>query len=370
MDNSNFETLPEDLQKEILLWLSPKSLVKFTLVSKKCASIIRGEEFKALYMRRSMTRPRVLIVANESTGEKSLVFHTLYQEEEPLLSSCHQQPMRITNNAPRFIASQPILGLICLRNGSEVVIHNPGTKNIQTLPKIKAPSLSFKKTFFGYDGVTEVFKVLCITGPRGFKPSRKCHVYTMGSGKNSWRRFKCRKRHYPSTEVLCKEGNLYYGAQSISRKSLLMRFNVRSEEFSVIKLPNQQVNFCRGWNLVNYNGKIAVAKNVDVDTGDLQMWVLDDMGEWLSEIITIPRWKETTNNCTYHFKGTIGTGELVFIARYFVDESPIVLYYNKNTKNLRRFTLEELFKDLPPLNHSSYHNIQIFLNHIDSTWLM
>ncbi|KAL9311302.1 putative F-box protein [Arabidopsis thaliana] len=332
MDNSNFETLPEDLQKEILLWLSPKSLVKFTLVSKKCASIIRGEEFKALYMRRSMTRPRVLIVANESTGEKSLVFHTLYQEEEPLLSSCHQQPMRITNNAPRFIASQPILGLICLRNGSEVVIHNPG--------------------------------------PRGFKPSRKCHVYTMGPGKNSWRRFKCRKRHYPSTEVLCKEGNLYYGAQSISRKSLLMRFNVRSEEFSVIKLPNQQVNFCRGWNLVNYNGKIAVAKNVDVDTGDLQMWVLDDMGEWLSEIITIPRWKETTNNCTYHFKGTIGTGELVFIARYFVDESPIVLYYNKNTKNLRRFTLEELFKDLPPLNHSSYHNIQIFLNHIDSTWLM
>ncbi|EFH38943.1 hypothetical protein ARALYDRAFT_920384 [Arabidopsis lyrata subsp. lyrata] len=54
MENPNFDTLPEHLQMEILSRLPMISLVTcaWLCVSKKLASLIRSQEFKALYLSR------------------------------------------------------------------------------------------------------------------------------------------------------------------------------------------------------------------------------------------------------------------------------------------------------------------------------
>ncbi|KAG7586169.1 F-box-like domain superfamily [Arabidopsis thaliana x Arabidopsis arenosa] len=85
MENSSFETLPQDLQMEILSRLPLKILGKCICVSKKWASLIRGEDFKRFYLSRSMKRPRVMFMARRYTSEppepEMWWFHSVYQEQ-------------------------------------------------------------------------------------------------------------------------------------------------------------------------------------------------------------------------------------------------------------------------------------------------
>ncbi|KAG7536378.1 F-box domain, partial [Arabidopsis suecica] len=55
MENPNFDTLPEDLQKEILLRLPLKSLGVCLCVSKQWRSLIGSQEFRDLYSSRWKT---------------------------------------------------------------------------------------------------------------------------------------------------------------------------------------------------------------------------------------------------------------------------------------------------------------------------
>ncbi|XP_010470677.1 PREDICTED: putative F-box protein At1g70960 [Camelina sativa] len=398
---TSFETLPLDLQMDILSRLPLKSLVKCIVISKQWASLIRGEDFKNLYLRRSSTRPRLMIWVKRSIPsppehevlwyhsvydqeeklmysryDKEVLCHSVYQEEEPLLSSGQQQ-LRIPREPMMGSrVSQPVRGLICLQLETKFVICNPGTKMFRKLPEIQANE-SMVHCFFGYDEATKVFKVLCVTlsGPG---TSTKYQVCTVGSGGETWRRIKCKCDHQPYTEGLFKGGVVYYGAHDTNTdKSMIMCFNLTSEKFSAIKLP-KQINFTRrGWDVVNYNGKIAVSIMVDEYTGLLRIWARNEIGVWLKEDIVVSRWKETietrrwketvANRRWFRFKGTIGTKELVFAPDSFVDEAPTVLYYNTETQKLRRFTFEHLFNG-PPLIGSDY--VCTFLDHVDSTWLM
>ncbi|XP_010431479.1 PREDICTED: putative F-box protein At1g70970 [Camelina sativa] len=158
MEKSNFESLTEDHQMNILSRLPLKSLVKFLLVSKKWASMIRSTKFNVDYLSRSMTRPRVMFMVQRSTSQPpeptmlwfdtvykeqtlttepsytEVLFYSVYQDEEPLLSSGQQQ-LRISLHA-KYDVSQPIRGLICLRLQTKLAICNPGTRMFHTLPEI------------------------------------------------------------------------------------------------------------------------------------------------------------------------------------------------------------------------------------------
>ncbi|XP_010511713.1 PREDICTED: putative F-box protein At1g70960 [Camelina sativa] len=393
---TSFETLPLDLQMDILSRLPLKSLVKCIVISKQWASLIRGEDFKNLYLRRSSTRPRLMFWVKRSLPhppehealwyhsvydqeeklmysryDKEVLCHSVYQEEEPLLSSGQQQ-LRIPREPMGSRVSQPVRGLICLQLNTKFVICNPGTKMFRTLPEIQANERKTIDSFFGYDEASKVFKVLCVTW---WKQSRRYQICTVGSGGETWRRIKCKRDHEPYTEGLFKGGVLYYGAHDTnSDKSLIMCFNLTSENFSVIDLP-KQINFTRrGWDVVNYNGKIAVSIMVDEYTGLLRIWARNEIGVWLKEDIVVSGWKETIENRRwietvenrrwFRFIGTIGTKELVFAPDSFVDEAPTVLYYNTETQKLRRFKIEHLFNGPPLIGFCT------FLDHVDSTWLM
>ncbi|XP_010474279.1 PREDICTED: putative F-box protein At1g70960 [Camelina sativa] len=212
-----------------------------------------------------MTRPRVLFVAHDvriQRNKAEALFHSVYQEEEPLLSSGQQQIRTNEAEVPLDEVSQPIRGLICLRGGTNVVICNPSAKKFRRLPQIQRPNGASIRCFFGYDESTDVLKVLCITQFGDGRRTKEFHVYTVTKGSvedSSWRRITSNHDHSPVTQRLFKGGFLHYVAQPNSDKYLVMRFNVSTEDFTIIEVHDRgetsTVNDHR-WKLVNYNGEL------------------------------------------------------------------------------------------------------------------
>ncbi|CAA0327659.1 putative F-box protein [Arabidopsis thaliana] len=377
MVNTSFETLALDMQIEILARLPLKYLMRCMCVSKKWASLIRGEDFRSAYLLRSMTRPRLLFVASRSRKfTRETCFHSVYQEP-PLLLSGKRQMLTDNHIAPVFTVSNPILGLLCHQGyNNEIVICNPGLKKFRNLPQIQVPEGASVRSFFGYDKVDKVFKVLCVCVPQtqfgaGWtsKEPKKYQVYTVRSDHEKpsfWRPIICNDDHSVVTdEGLFNGGFLYYGARSSCNKPMVMRFNVSSEAFAVIKLP-EEVDIDYHWRLVNYKGKVALVNTFDSKfkfNGVFEIWVRNEVDrKWDKDIIKIPQWTESVDNYNVYFKGTTGTKELVFAPPNWFGEPLFVLYYDKATTNLRRFDIEGMDDQ-----HYSFHT---FLDHVDSTWLM
>ncbi|XP_010471149.1 PREDICTED: putative F-box protein At1g70970 [Camelina sativa] len=388
MEKSNFESLTEDHQMNILSRLPLKSLVKFLLVSKKWASMIRSTKFNVDYLSRSMTRPRVMFMVQRDTSQPpeptmlwfdtiykeqtltteplytEVLFYSVYQEEEPLLSSGQQQ-LRISLHS-KYGVSQPIRGLICLRLKTKLAICNPGTRMFHTLPEIQAPEDSYITSFLGYAEATNVFKVLCLTQLKSHEPlggALEYLVLTVEPGQEeSWRSITCPHKHACVSlqlEGICKGGVLYYGAyrlqpdesQSNSDKLVLMSFNVRSEEFAVIRYPDYDSDYTN-WRFVFYKEKIALVNDSDFDKEDVNdepnldnetvndepngtkvfhIIVLDESTQqWERTPIKILHWEEAVGAKEFYFQGTIGENELVF-AQYSTKRGGpdyCVLYYN------------------------------------------
>ncbi|XP_024006017.1 LOW QUALITY PROTEIN: putative F-box protein At1g70960 [Eutrema salsugineum] len=309
------DAVPEDIQMETLLRMPLKSL----------ASIVRTKQFRDLYLLRSLTKPRVLFV--DIPFRRDVLFHSVHQEEEPLLSSGQQQFQVRVDQETEY--------------GFSHFTRDPRDRNWLQIRS---------------QGAKEHLH----------------QVLTVGSGEESWRRIKCKHPHSPVTLGICKEGVLYYGARSNGDKSLVMSFDVRSEEFSVIELLPEGVNIHPRCNLVNYNGEIALVDKDDAEfirvtdsngNGVFEMWVRKETtGKWWRNRIEIPRWEETAENMDYFFKGTIGTGELVFARDHVIQRPFSVLYYDTVTHKIRRFQIQGAGGQL--------RTVQTFLDHVDTTFLI
>ncbi|ESQ28072.1 hypothetical protein EUTSA_v10019476mg [Eutrema salsugineum] len=306
------DAVPEDIQMETLLRMPLKSL----------ASIVRTKQFRDLYLLRSLTKPRVLFV--DIPFRRDVLFHSVHQEEEPLLSSGQQQFQK----------------------------QNMG---FLTLPEIQGIKEADIISFLGYDERNW----LQMYSRRSQGAKEHLHqVLTVGSGEESWRRIKCKHPHSPVTLGICKEGVLYYGARSNGDKSLVMSFD--------------GVNIHPRCNLVNYNGEIALVDKDDAEfirvtdsngNGVFEMWVRKETtGKWWRNRIEIPRWEETAENMDYFFKGTIGTGELVFARDHVIQRPFSVLYYDTVTHKIRRFQIQGAGGQL--------RTVQTFLDHVDTTFLI
>lgn len=353
--------LPKHLQREIMSRLPLKSLMKFKCVSKNWETTIREKHFEALHFLQSKTRPRVLFAF---CRYQDFLFHSVYQEEEPSLSSGQQQ-VRISNE-PFPEISAPIRGLFCLQSSAKVVICNPGKRKFRILPDFGEHKVYSIESSFGYDEVTKVFKVLCTTLPivGKYLVGLEHYVITVGSGEESWRTIECKLLHRRVTSSLCIGGVIYYGASLLgNHKSVVMSFNVATEEFTVIDLPTE-VTIRRASKLVNFKGDIALVNDSVNEIGVFKMLVRNQVeGEWRTELVEIPRWRHIVGDMEFSFEGTIGKEVVVFSLNQLLDDgSHFVVYYNTVTKDLRKFKVEGGVG-------SSYLFARTFLDHVDSLFL-
>ncbi|KAF2570571.1 hypothetical protein F2Q70_00001730 [Brassica cretica] len=137
------------------------------------------------------------------------------------------------------------------------------------------------------------------------------------------------------------------------RRSVVVGFDLRSEEFSLITLPEDvQIVSRFESDLVRYNGKIALV-NVSL-TRKFDLWVLMDVKkhEWSKYSVVAP-------TCDFfRCRGTIETGELIFEQLYFGDQFSI-LYYDPKQDKARRVDLERS-------GDTTSSGRKLFVDHVES----
>ncbi|XP_010464759.1 PREDICTED: putative F-box protein At3g10790 [Camelina sativa] len=349
------ERIPLEMKEEILMKLKGKYISKFISVSKSWSSIVRSKRFTKLYLNRSLAQPRILLI-DRGDREKQL-FHSFSQEDP---SSDHH-----TVSCNRYDFSPPVCGLICgLNDHNLVMIGNPSTSQFITLPRV----ISVRKDiscFLGYDPVNGEYKVLCMMIPRGYHHLRRTssravaysqehQVFTIGATSKRWRNIECKHIHYTRrrSQGICSNGVVYYLAWINVVRSLIC-FDVRSEKFSVVKLPGV-VQL-----LSNYGETIAVTNSLTDATLDL--WVLEDASrqEWSKVSVVIPSWNDSFrwSQAAFRFRGTLGTGELVF-APIFVTDPYFLLCYNPKESKVRKINIEGI--------GSQFTSRHVYLNHVES----
>ncbi|KAL9288605.1 putative F-box protein [Arabidopsis thaliana] len=187
-ENDLFSNIPLELMIEILLKLPAKSIANLIFVSKHWSSIILDKDFTELYLTRSSTLPRLLFQV--SVSRLKMQFLHSSSLEGP---SCDHHRVAVTlNHDLEYRFSPPVRGLICCLNDDIRIIR-----------------------------------------------TEEHQVFTLGA-KQEWRMIECKHHHYladPEKKGICMDGVVYYVARINHKLLSLISFNLRSEEFNVIKFP-------------------------------------------------------------------------------------------------------------------------------------
>ncbi|EOA19603.1 hypothetical protein CARUB_v10002799mg [Capsella rubella] len=330
-DDGSSSYLSKELVEEILLKLPTKSIPKLIVVSKLWSSIVRSKKFIDLYMKRSLTRPCFLFLFNRDDVQ---FYHSATQEAAaPCCYTCRLSSFPLSLIETRisslsFNVSQPVHGFICCQDLDKVVVLNPSTGQVLVLPQVRTRRTQISR-FFGYDSIRDEYKVLCMTVLQVSDEdepvvSEEHQVFTLGVGKKkeaTWRMIECKVPHCPATEGVCpKNGVVYYGAWSNSDKygSVIVAFDVRLEEFTLVKLPLGVKINDSGSGLVSCQGKVALVNQNQSYHNKLNMWVLEDVDkpEWSKISVVVPFWDGLSGPEFFHCRGAISSDEFIFSPIY------------------------------------------------------
>jgi len=270
-----------------------------------------------------------------------------------LSSSTTSYLSRVTCPFPDYVHySHYVNGLISHGYGLEKFITNPSTGKSTVLGRVQTNS-KVAQCFLGYDPVNDEYKllVLCMKEKmqrhdgrtRILQLSSQHQVFPLGVKKKPWRMIDYTTPHGPVLNSVCIDGVLYYVAftgEDLSQLSL-MRFDLGSEKLDLFtSLPADfPAAFLHGFTLMRYKGKVALAtKTLFIG---IEVWVLDQQAEihgWLKKSFSIKgvrRWLF----CDLFITGTTHTGEFILAPRFY-SNSFYVIYYNPDTKSLRKTKVE------------------------------
>ncbi|EOA15768.1 hypothetical protein CARUB_v10006925mg [Capsella rubella] len=331
---------------------------------------------KSYLVKSSSSRPRSLVFTLKDTKLRTWkhFFFSVSQPQNRGASSsssfvatyhmnCHSQPYTTY--------SASVHGLICHGHPSKLMVYNPSTRGSITLPRIDSERVDMHH-FLGYDPVSGDYKVLCFTPDDAFAFGQSFRVLTLGK-ENSWRIVQDYPLHFldhPYSPDICIDGVLYYGVCLDNEEThAVMCFDVRSEKFDLIKLPDitSRISCLR---LTSYEGTLAVLFTGD-SRGRFNLWVLKDAvkHEWSKNEYVLP----PSDGETYdHFRPfCVANGGEVVLAPLFVfcKEPYSVIYYNIKKNAVRRVYIEGIFTELkePLWDKDSYHcTFSVFPAQIDN----
>ncbi|KAJ0253538.1 putative F-box protein [Hirschfeldia incana] len=289
---SILQILPEDLLTEILLRLPAKSLMRFKCVSKLWSSLISSRCFTNIFLNtRQQRRLFMHLVNKENHSEFALL------SSSPNIPDSDRAAVSVLKrdlNMPWMLGGEfvsALRGLLCVRVQGRLLICNLTTKQLVELPTIRRTTRLVDNNvwdYFCHDPVHDEYKALNVVWEESKEEEGKVissehHVLVLGPGV-SWRRIQSSSSaippHRPCSQGISINGVLYYGAciDINSNTSVVMSFHLRSEEFTLIKLP-LDVMTTSSPNLMNYRGKIAVFEysiSLLATNGTMDLWTLED----------------------------------------------------------------------------------------------
>ncbi|XP_048637775.1 putative F-box protein At1g50870 [Brassica napus] len=369
-------SFPLDLISEILSKLPAKSVGRFRCVSKLWSSVTTDPYFINKFETQSRQRKPSLLLTFKR-ADRLFVF-SIPQDRQPSNYEYHSiasQPVHSYHmtypKSRRFFPRASVHGLIsCFQEETKPIIWNPTTRKLLTLTKPEK-SWDYATFFLGYDPVDAKHKVLCMRFDETIDEYR---VFALGSAQESWKRIKTSHKHYVNsypTRHVCTNGFIYYNAYSdkTERFGFIMSFDVRSEEFHVIKLPCN--NSRPGGILASYEGRLACVTHNAAGDGTI-LWTLMDAEkhEWSRRDLPIPiPFYDRSLETAFNFIGITDAGEFVYVPNRF-RKLYYVLFYDPKRNKFHRVGFNGIADDESRLKHglvnSRLYNIPVVMNHIES----
>ncbi|KFK27961.1 hypothetical protein AALP_AA8G453800 [Arabis alpina] len=320
-------SMPLDLKIEILTRLPSKSLMRFKCVSKLWFSIIRC---------RYLTN-RHFTLASPPRSPRLYVSLVDHQHDCDSMEVCHNPGKSLLvslsrNNADSF----------------DKDLSMPARQSL-TLPAVKSNIFDqevrhkYVDYFLGHDHVLDQYKVVCtvsIASNEFTRITTEHWVFVLEVG-GSWKRIEFNQPHLPTDPgaSVCINGVIHYLAGTGSvHHDIVVSFDVRSEEFSMIQTPRDVTEITKSMGFIEYGGKPAILDHSDlVDNGSVELWVLQDGGKWSRKSPVLqPCHMHLVNNISgVLVQGTTRNGEVILepLSEPF---HCCILYYDLQKNDLRK----------------------------------
>ncbi|CAH8268385.1 unnamed protein product [Arabidopsis lyrata] len=291
-------SIPENVLMEILPRLPAKSLMRFKCVSKLWYSLISSRYLTNIFHKSSSsTQGRRLfmsLVDKEMNYNYALVSSS--RDSVPVISPYDSVPVfdldqYLDMRGIEGCFVNALRGLVCFRIGTRVRICNLTTRQHVTLPILRpitvAKPIDNVWNYFGHDPVHDEYKVFSTVWEMSEEERvvrSEHHVLVLGP-EASWRNTQntiTPPPHRPYSQGISINNVLYYGAWVDKNRCVVMSFDMRSEEFTLIELPLEAgiVWNTSPANLMNYKGKLAVFEYSSVlNSGSMDLWVVKDAGK-------------------------------------------------------------------------------------------
>lgn len=364
----SYDELPLDLTVDIFWRLPAKYVVRLGCVSKLWSSIINAPNF----LNHPSNRPQFLVCVKKKNYK--LFITTLSQHQNPPTKSFGSYCMTVP--ADFYICSESVRGLLCFKlNGRRTGVWNPSMRQCKVLPQSKIRFWPI--SLLGYEPIEDKYKVLCISTCRVPNLEKEvAEVLTLGT-EEPWRVAKGCPFHGFVVSGPCINGVIYYEAiisheddhKGDYDKDVIMRFDVRSEKFKVMDIPQHDKD--PGYShLFNYEGKLAW---VCCSFSSMNLWFLEDYEkqEWSCRNLILPFsssidliWRSD-----FHFRGIVdATSELIFIAKTNCKSSYAfcIWFYDPKRNNVREFKFEGTAYEEFTRGSDEVTGIRFFPNHIEN----
>ncbi|KAL0699229.1 hypothetical protein Bca4012_055351 [Brassica carinata] len=332
--------IPFDLVVEILTRLPAKSLMRFRSVSKLWSSLICSQYFTKRFQRLSSSSPRLymnLSFFDNSHLKDALLSASPRSDSGNTISSFEaDQDLTIPAMRGYYHVSQVFRGLMCLMNEKSAKIYNTTTRQLVVLPDIEESSIipedhKYKKIMYHicHDPVHDQYKVVCtVSKTRGEVLSRYMSEYwvlQLGGDVSlrRWRKVPCQcPPHMTLTQGLTINGRLYSLAWIHLPDSVLVSFDVSSEEIRVHQVP-KDAEWPHG-DLIEYGEKLAILEFSRLQReGKTKLWVMEDAmkNRWSKKPMDLHPSQlnllkmHIGDNMSLRVQGTTRKGEVILVPR-------------------------------------------------------
>ncbi|KAF0921278.1 hypothetical protein E2562_003086 [Oryza meyeriana var. granulata] len=181
--------IPDDVMFSILSWLPSKSLIRFKSVCKAWHATISSSRFINAHLKCSKQRPSILMVPGafekQKNGNNIAFLMSLYKYQDTNIMHLQDFPQGIC----KWIRPVHCNGLVLISTRKhEMMICNPSTREIVSLPKGSRSLCDGMGIGFGFDPHSNKYKVARAFYQRDDDTSRhacKFEVLTLGS--TAWR---------------------------------------------------------------------------------------------------------------------------------------------------------------------------------------
>lgn len=266
--------IPKEIVRDILLRLPVKSLLRCKSVSKTWLSIISSPDFLKSQLHHAMmiSRRAPSLLARRATELRIL----------PWARTCHNNFDRVV--MPRLFGEYPLVinsynGIVCvavLDDDDLFFLWNPSLRMCRKLPDPPSWGLYRYTIGFGYDSVSNDYKVVRIVCDTPRDLNAKVHVYSTKA--ECWREF--RLSIYREHERFEQNHIVVNGVMYIDNEFELISFDLHREVFRQVPLPR----YCGDQmsDLLDFEGSVAlVFRDVGHEPG-MYLWTLDDVSDRVS----------------------------------------------------------------------------------------